>query len=71
MTNPTGLTERQQQVAVFASKGYIKAQIAVALGISTHTVDDHLKAIHRRLGVNNRAELVLETIRLGILKPPR
>lgn len=32
--------------------------IAVHLGISRHTVHDHVKAIYRRAGVSSRAELL-------------
>lgn len=34
-------------------------EIAFDLGVSTHTAHDHVKAIHRVLGVRSRGELLM------------
>lgn len=66
-----GLTERQRQVVVWAANGYSQKEIGLALGISEHTVNDHLKKLYRALGLNNRAELALEAHRIGLISHTR
>lgn len=45
------------------------AEIAQSLGLSQHTVRNHLKAVFRTYGVNNRAALIAEAARRGDLPP--
>lgn len=52
-----GLSERQRQVARRAVEGETAAEMGQVLGISVHTVRDHLKSIYRRLDVSSRLEL--------------
>lgn len=52
------LTDRQREVAAFASHGATVPEIARHLGLGRETVRAHLKEVYRRLGVSNRAELV-------------
>lgn len=52
------LSPRQSAVASYASAGATAKEIADHLGISTHTVRQHLKAIYRALGVSTRVELL-------------
>ncbi len=51
------LTQRERQVAEFASAGATSPEVAGTLGISTHTVRQHLKEVYRKLGVASRFEL--------------
>ena len=53
-----GLTRRQQEVCARIADGQEYREIAAELGISASTVIDHVRRIHRRLGVRNRAKLV-------------
>jgi DNA-binding CsgD family transcriptional regulator len=53
-----GLTPREQAVIERILDGLPVKQIAVRLGLSIHTVKDHLKAIYRKIGVNSRDELI-------------
>jgi DNA-binding CsgD family transcriptional regulator len=48
------LTPRQRDVLVLVAQGVSNQQIALELGISRRTVENHLYAAYRRLGVTNR-----------------
>lgn len=52
------LTPRQRAITVLMWSGDDRAAIARKLGISAHTVNDHVKEIYRILGVSSRAELM-------------
>lgn len=51
------LSPREQDVARLASTGMTNRQIAEALFISPRTVEDHLSAARRKLGVTGRQDL--------------
>jgi DNA-binding CsgD family transcriptional regulator len=55
-----GLTPAQRRVANLVLQGRTTGQIVVALGISAHTVQDHLKVVFDKVGVRSRRELVSE-----------
>jgi len=55
-TSVSRLSERQQQCLRLVLEGYRSKEIAQQLGISPHTVDDHLRAAIRLLGVTTRME---------------
>ena len=61
------LTERESEVLGLLSKGLANKQIAVALGISEHTVKFHVSSIYSKLNVTNRTEAVREGLRGGWL----
>ncbi|HEY5706958.1 MAG TPA: LuxR C-terminal-related transcriptional regulator [Terrimicrobiaceae bacterium] len=48
------LSPREQEVAGWVSQGKSNEEIAIILGISAHTVKNHLDKIFRKLGVENR-----------------
>ncbi|HLX20268.1 MAG TPA: LuxR C-terminal-related transcriptional regulator [Gaiellaceae bacterium] len=52
-----GLTARELEVAQLTFRGATAAQAAQRLGISVHTVNDHLKAIYDKTGAHTRGEL--------------
>jgi DNA-binding CsgD family transcriptional regulator len=53
-----GLSNREIDVTRIAAKGLSTKQIANDMALSRFTVQDHLKSIYRKLGVNNRAGLM-------------
>ena len=52
------LSCREIDVTEIAAKGLSTKQIANEMSLSRFTVQDHLKSIYRKLGVNNRAALM-------------
>jgi len=59
------LTDRESEVIGLLAKGLANKQIAVALGISEHTVKFHVSSIYTKLNVTNRTEAVREGLRGG------
>lgn len=59
------LTERENDVLLRLAQGLTNKQIALALGISEHTVKFHVSSIYSKLGVSNRAEAVRKGARKG------
>ncbi|HEY4278190.1 MAG TPA: helix-turn-helix transcriptional regulator [Conexibacter sp.] len=51
------LTARQLQIVRLVASGATDREAGAALGISEHTVNSHLRAAYRRLGVTRRAAL--------------
>ncbi|HEX5618875.1 MAG TPA: LuxR C-terminal-related transcriptional regulator [Solirubrobacteraceae bacterium] len=64
--NPAGLTPRQLDVLELISEGARNADIAAKLFLSEKTVDHHVSAILRKLGVHSRGQAAAEASRLGI-----
>jgi DNA-binding CsgD family transcriptional regulator len=54
------LTARQRQIARRAAAGVTSKQIAEEFFLSARTVDNHLRRIYSRLGVNSRVQLAAE-----------
>ncbi len=54
----TQLSPRLRQTLDGLLAGLSEKQLARQLGLSSHTVHDYVKALHKRLDVSNRAELI-------------
>jgi DNA-binding CsgD family transcriptional regulator/tetratricopeptide (TPR) repeat protein len=67
--NPAGLTAREQEVLALVAEGMRNAQIADRLVVSEKTVDHHVSAILRKLGVRTRGEASAAAARLGMVTP--
>lgn len=63
------LTPRQVEVLRLVALGQTDAEIAVALGISRHTVGAHVRAVLHRLDAVNRAQAVALAVQRGALLP--
>lgn len=57
------LTTRERTVVLYLLDGLSRKQIANCLGISLHTVSDHIKSLYRRLGVHTLNELAAKMLR--------
>ena len=64
--NPASLTHRELEVLDLLAEGLRNSEIAERLFITERTVDHHVSAILRKLGVTNRAQAATEAIRLGV-----
>ncbi len=53
---PKKLTKRQEEVLELVAQGFSNKVIAAKLGISEHTVAQHVKVIYATLGIHSRAE---------------
>jgi len=65
--NEASLSSREREVLGLLAKGLRVIDIAQALGISRHTVGDHVKSVYRKLNIGSRAEAALEARRLGLI----
>ena len=62
------LTDREKETLKLLAEGATQKEIAQTLGISPKTVGAHQEAIHKKLGVHSKAELIKYAIRRGIIK---
>ncbi|MGQ4583622.1 response regulator [Lysobacter sp. F60174L2] len=61
------LTEKQQRILNWVSRGLRSKQIAYELGISVRTVESHKYAMMQQLGVHGTLELVRKAHQLGLI----
>jgi DNA-binding CsgD family transcriptional regulator/tetratricopeptide (TPR) repeat protein len=65
-SNPGRLTDRQLEVLALLAEGRTNAEIAARLVVSPRTVDNHVAALLRRLGVRSRREVAAAAAELGL-----
>lgn len=64
------LTWRETEVLQLLAEGRDPQQIARALGVSTHTVRDHIRNVREKLGVQTVLAAVVTATRLGAIEIP-
>ncbi len=65
-----GLTARENEVLKLLAEGRTVRSVAAILGLSVKTVDAHKFNLMRKLGIHNKAELVMWAIRKKVVKLP-
>ena len=63
------LTARQIECLSWAREGKSSTDIGAILGLSAHTVNEHIAAACDRLGVRTRTQAVAEAMARGMLPP--
>jgi len=53
-----GATAREREIATLLARGLSRTEMADALVLSPHTVEDHVKSLYDKVGVASRQELV-------------
>jgi two-component system, NarL family, response regulator NreC len=64
------LTVREREVLKLLAEGKTVRTTATVLGLSSKTVDSHKFNLMRKLGIHNKAELVMWAIQKRVLKMP-
>lgn len=54
---PSGLSDREREIAVLAGGGAASREIATELVLSVRTVDNHLRSVYRTLGIDGRQDI--------------
>ena len=65
--NITPLSKRQVEILKYVAEGYTNRVIASVLGISGHTVKNHLTSIQDKLEASDRTQAVVLAMRNGWL----
>ena len=61
------LSRRELEVLNLLAKGHDAPEIGKRLFRSTHTINDHIKAIHQKLNIDSRAAVVKLAVAKGLL----
>lgn len=61
------LSDRELEVLYLLARGMTAKEVARVLHRSEKTIDNHMAAIHRKLGITSRAELVRMAVERGLL----
>lgn len=62
-TDDYHLTEREREILRLLADGLVKKEIAVALGISVHTVSTHMQRVYDKLHVSTNTGAVAKALR--------
>jgi DNA-binding NarL/FixJ family response regulator len=60
------LTPREREVLSHVGRGLRNADVALALGLTVHTVAGYIKSIYAKLDISTRAEAALKATRMGL-----
>jgi DNA-binding NarL/FixJ family response regulator len=56
------LTKREQEIVPLVAQGLTNKEISSRLGVSEHTIKNHLFRIYEKLGISSRVELILYAV---------
>ena len=65
------LTKRELEIAYLLVTGLTVKFIAQVLKISPYTVNDHMKSIYKKLGVNSKSSAICELLGVNRFLPTR
>ena len=65
-----GLTKRELEVSHYLVKGFTNREIASAFGLSSKTIEFHLKSIYAKLDCSNRGEAIAFIVEKQVLRKP-
>ena len=65
------LTRRERQILEHIARGLDNAQIAAHLDLSEKTVRNHITAVFDKIGVENRAQAIVQAREAGLVVEPR
>ncbi len=61
------VSEREMEVLLLIAKGMIPREIARAMMISEKTVRNHIGSIYRKIGIYDRAQVVVYAVKKGLI----
>jgi len=61
------LSARELDVLKLIARGFSNDQIARTLFISPHTVKNHVSNIYRKMGMDDRTQVAITALRLGLV----
>jgi DNA-binding NarL/FixJ family response regulator len=67
LQNEANLTPREVEILALVARGLQNSEIAGRLVVSRRTVDHHVAAILRKLGVSSRRQAGVAAERLGLV----
>ena len=70
LPSEVALTAREREVLKLLAEGKTVRAAATVLGLSSKTVDAHKFNLMRKLGIHNKAELVMWAVQKNVVKVP-
>ena len=62
-----GLTRREREVLQLVADGRTDQEIAAVLGVSTFTINKHVRAILVKMGAASRTEAAVRAFKVGLI----
>jgi DNA-binding CsgD family transcriptional regulator len=61
------VSDREMEVLLLIARGMIPREIARSLAISEKTVRNHIGSIYRKIGIYDRAQVVVYAVKKGLI----
>lgn len=61
------LSKREMEVLILIKDGQRNPEVAATLGLSTKTIENHVRSILQKLGAKNRTEAVVTALKQSII----